>query len=184
MKKSLVFVMLCALTASTNFISAQSNSADFNGDGKTETCYLQKPKFTEPEEETMPECIGECTCFIKFSDSNIPAIKIEKCIGGTPEILGDLDGNGTTEIGITPDWWTSCWRSYYVYTFANGKWQLLVKPFSTHCNLFDDLEKQNAKIIEPVPGKSDMFIIRYSKYHEKTNDIVTTTTVADKLPLE
>jgi len=38
---------------------------------------------------------------------------------------GDLDGDGTNEIGILPGYNSSACRSYHVYSFANHKWKLL-----------------------------------------------------------
>ena len=38
---------------------------------------------------------------------------------------GDLDGDGTNEIGILPGYNSSACRSYLVYSFANRKWKLL-----------------------------------------------------------
>jgi hypothetical protein len=38
---------------------------------------------------------------------------------------GDLDGDGTNEIGILPGYNTSACRNYGIYSFANHKWKLL-----------------------------------------------------------
>jgi len=38
---------------------------------------------------------------------------------------GDLDDDGTNEIGILPGYNTSACRAYHVYSFANRKWKLL-----------------------------------------------------------
>lgn len=38
---------------------------------------------------------------------------------------GDLDGDGTNEIGILPGYNTSACREYLIYSFANQKWKLL-----------------------------------------------------------
>ena len=38
---------------------------------------------------------------------------------------GDLDGDGTTEIGILPGYNTSSCRNYLVYSFKNHKWKQL-----------------------------------------------------------
>jgi len=112
-----------------------------------------------------------------FSDSNIPPIEIPYCIGGNPKIYGDLDGNGTIEIGIWPWWWTSCWHTYYIYTLANGEWDFFVEPFSAHCNLIEELEESGEPIIEAVQGQKDMFKIRYSYMDEEKGIIERTTTV-------
>jgi hypothetical protein len=38
---------------------------------------------------------------------------------------GDLDGDGTNEIGILPGYTSSACRSYIIYSFAKHKWKLL-----------------------------------------------------------
>jgi hypothetical protein len=104
-----------------------------------------------------------------FSDSSIPSIKIKMCIGGNPTNLGDLNENGTDEIGLLPDWCTSCWRSYNVYTLENDKWIFAVDPIITHCNQWEE----GIKPIEIDPDKAGNVLIRYSEFTEK--DIVTKT---------
>lgn len=109
---------------------------DYNGDGEEEYMWLEKPKFpeaTEIEGEYFGECLGECECYIRFSNKNIASIRINTCIGGEPVNEGDLDDNGTDEIGLLPYWWTSCWRSYLIYSLNNDKWKDFVEPISTHC---------------------------------------------------
>ena len=67
------------------------------------------------------DCIGDCVCYIKFSDPTIPAITTNGyCISGIPDNLGDLNKDGKDEIGLVPDWFTSCWRCYYVWTLKNN----------------------------------------------------------------
>jgi hypothetical protein len=44
---------------------------------------------------------------------------------------GDLDGDGTNEIGILPGYNISACRTYLVYSFAKHKWKLLYR-ISTH----------------------------------------------------
>ena len=41
---------------------------------------------------------------------------------------GDLDGNGTCEVGYLPVWRLSQWRTYYLFTFKDGKWNYLIAP--------------------------------------------------------
>ena len=166
---------------SKNFVEGKkvniSGKYDFNGDGKMETCYLVAPK-TFDDEDSFGECDGDCGCYINFSDENIPSIYVKSYIGGTPDILGDLDGNGTCEIGIWPAWWTSCWHEYYVYTFANGKWQLFVNPITAHCDLMEELDAYGKHIIEPISGKKDTYLIHYSDMDEV--DIVSKTRIEKK----
>jgi len=146
---------------------------DFDGDGKKESCYLLEPKKIDDD----MECEGECNCLIMFSDSNISPIDVETCIGGKPKIYGDLDGNGTCEIGIWPWWWTSCWHTFYIYTLENGEWKDFVEPFPVHCNLLEELEESGKPIIEPVPGNKGMFKIQFSYFDEEEGIMSGTETV-------
>ncbi|NDC42084.1 MAG: hypothetical protein EBZ77_11135, partial [Chitinophagia bacterium] len=106
---------------------------DYNGDGKKETVTLIAPETTDDM-----DCKGPCTCVLRFSDRSIPDIKLESCIGGIPVNHGDLNLNGTDELGILPSWFTSCWRAYQVFTLINNKWTFAVEPFSTHCQQWED----------------------------------------------
>ena len=135
---------------------------DFNGDGQKEYVWLVPPKI---DEEGIG-CVGECICYLKFSDKSIPSIKIKDCIGGVPQNEGDLNDNGTDEIGLLPDWFTSCWRSYYVYTF-NSNWIYAVDPIRTHCNQWDE----GIKPIEKDFNKKGYVIVHYSEH--TGDDIVT-----------
>ena len=41
---------------------------------------------------------------------------------------GDLDGNGTCEVGYLPVWRLSQWRIYHLFTFKDGEWKYLIDP--------------------------------------------------------
>ena len=146
-----------------NAIPKDAIKGDFNGDGKLDYMWLQKPKLKDEE----MDCEGDCTSFIKFSDPTIPPIEVESCISGYPTNEGDLNKNGTDEIGLLPGWFTSCWKAYYVWTFKNGDWIYAVEPFSTHCNQWDE----GIKPIEIDFNKKGNVIIRYSE--STVDDIVT-----------
>jgi hypothetical protein len=116
-------------------------AGDYNGDGKKEMMWL---KAAQADEENM-ECIGPCNCYIHFSDPKIPPIKIENCIAGHPVNQGDLNQNGSDEIGLLPGWFSSCWRAYFVWTLVDGKWVYAVEPISTHCQQWT--EKNQALLL-------------------------------------
>lgn len=135
-------------------------AGDFNADGAPEFMWLKAPDFPKDKsEDNFGECIGECTCYIEFSDKSIPSIKLESCIGGSPVNEGDLNDDGTDEIGILPNWWTSCWSAYYVFTLKNGKWENLVKPISTHCDQWD----KDIEVISKTSQKPGYVTINYSE---------------------
>ncbi len=108
---------------------------DFNGDGIREYMWLELPEVIG---EDMDCKNGDCTAFIRFSDPNIPSIRVDKCISGKPVNHHDLNNNGTDEVGLLPGWFTSAWRDYYVWTFSNGRWIYAVKPFLTHADQWEE----------------------------------------------
>jgi serine/threonine protein kinase len=137
---------------------------DFNGDGKMDYMWLEKPRLTSDGND----CVEQCISYIRFDDTSIPSIEVLQSIGGEPSNHGDLNNNGSDEIGLLPNWFTSCWRDYHVWTFRNGVWVSAVEPFPTHCNQWD-----NGIIpIEIDPRKSGNVIIRYSDLNSD-GDIVT-----------
>lgn len=148
---------------------------DFNGDGKLEYMWLIPPKIVNTAgEEGMSECAdGDCTAYLIFSDKSIPSIKINNCIDGIPDNLGDLNKDGTDEVGLLPGWFTSCWMSYSVWTLKNAQWVYAVQPFRTHCNQWD----QEIKPIEKDLNKDGHVIIRYSEFTEEEGIITKTKSV-------
>jgi hypothetical protein len=137
---------------------------DFDGDGHAEYVWLAAPEVTDEM-----ECKGGCTSYLRFSEAALPAIEQLNCIGGQPENLGDLNGNGGDEIGLLPEWFTSCWADYYVFTYRAGKWERLVKPFSTHCNQWE----ADVKPIEKDPAHSGHVLIRYTDFADTTFAVQT-----------
>lgn len=162
MKNILIPILLCIIAATGNTVSAQTISGDFNGDGRKEECTLQKPVTIEDE----MECKGECECILHFSDKKIKPLKIKQCIGGSLRNLGDLNGDGHDEIGFLPGWWTSCWMTYHVYTYRNGKWIELLRE-SVHCNLLEELEASGGSVVEKIPDKKGYVKVHFSVFEEE-----------------
>ena len=153
-------------TPTVQSIPADAIKGDFDGDGKLEYAWLDAPK---QDTTKMMGCIGECNCYIRFSNPKMPPIKIESCIGGKPKNEGDLDGDGGDEISIVPEWYTSCWQRFIVYSFKNGKWIEPIPSFSIHCNQ----QKQGITFIEKDPHKKGYVITRESFFTGK--DIIVKT---------
>jgi hypothetical protein len=141
----------------------------------SETMWLEYPKFKQnANEDYYSECEGSCECNIQFSDPSIPAIKIDNCIGGTPVNEGDLNGDGYDEIGILPEWWTSCWHEYKVYSLENNKWELLVSA-TTHC---DQWEK-GVDCVSKDKAKPGYIIVKYSEFNDNGIVLKTKSTKLD-----
>jgi hypothetical protein len=134
-------------------------TGDFDGDGVPESLWLVPPRLPEKQtEENFGECVGKCDCRLAFSNSKLPPITVESCIGGGPVNEGDLDGDGADEIGLLPGWWHGCWRGYKVYTFKGAAWKFLVDPISTHCNQWD----AGVDVIAKDPNRPGYVTIHYT----------------------
>lgn len=153
-------------------VTEDTVKGDFNGDGKMDLMWLDKPKIAD----TGMECDGNCDSYIRFSDPAIPSILVKDCIDGLPDNLGDLNKNGTVEIGLLPGWFSSCWREYFVWTYLNGKWVFAVEPFMTYCNQWDD----NVKPIEIDKNREGFVIIRYTELTEEPDFAVKSKSIKIK----
>lgn len=59
----------------------------------------------------------------------IPSIHLSLCLRiASPKLVneGDLDGNGTCEVGFLNTWDNSQWRQYRIFTFVDGQWRYLI----------------------------------------------------------
>lgn len=115
---------------------------DFNGDGKKEFAYSKVSDCSD-------DCDGKCITTIYFSDKKIKPIIIKNSKNGDIYNLKDLNNDGSDEIGFYPNWCTSCWHPFYVYTFKKNVSKYLVEPISTHCSQWEDnkfpIEKDKSK---------------------------------------
>lgn len=80
---------------------------DFNGDKNMEYAWIQNPETLDPSSDEYPStgdklCKGKCESIIYFTDKNIPQFKIPS-FGGWIINLGDIDGDGSDEIGFWRD---------------------------------------------------------------------------------
>jgi hypothetical protein len=120
---------------------------------------------------------GDCNCYINFSDPSIPSILQKGCIGGIPDNLGDLDNNGTDEVGLLREWFSSCWRDYPVWTLKSNARTYLIDPISTHCNLWEEGKKP----IQKDPKKQGYVIINYSNEDVESDNFLETETQSVKM---
>ena len=154
-----------------NFLFSQTSDVkiegDFNGDGKKEFAYATVSDCSD-------ECEGNCITIIHFSDEKIKPITIKNAKNGDIYNLKDLNNDGADEIGFYPNWCTSCWHSFYVYTFKNNESKFLVKPIPTHCSQWEE----NKFPIEKDPLKKGFVRITSSVWK---NDEIKVETKSVKL---
>lgn len=153
-----------ATTEQTHSPTPPTVSGDYNGDGKPETAWIEPPDSLNIDEMSC----GDCVCHIRFSDATIPPLAVPQCIDGTPVNEGDLNHNRTDEIALQPDWFTSCWRSYYLWTLKNNEWIPAIEPIPTHCIQWEE----DIEAVSPDPKHRNQVIIHYSALDDETADMV------------
>lgn len=129
-------LFLITLTFCSSLFIAQKTTedgllGDFDGNGTKEYAYTKVSDCSD-------ECDGKCETTIYFSDKKIKPFIISPAKNGGLYNLGDLNGDGKEEIGFYPDWCTSCWHGFLVYTLDKAGWNTLVPSISTHCSQWED----------------------------------------------
>lgn len=127
---------------------------DFNGDGRKEKAWLVSDYLACETTLSNKDCRG----IIRFSGEGIPTLTASYLPFGLVHNEGDLNDDGSDEIGILPGWFKSSCREYTVYTLRNKKWVKLFSPIHTT----ESLRAKGIKLVEKVPGKKGFVRIRYS----------------------
>lgn len=92
--------------------------------------------FTGKGIDTLYVCYdptkGDAEEWQYYAESNnkaIPRLNLWGCDFVQPKLVneGDLDGNGTCEVGYLHTWINSQWRYYRILTLVKGEWRYLVK---------------------------------------------------------
>jgi hypothetical protein len=78
---------------------------------------------------------------------------------------GDLDGNGTSEVGYLPTWDMSQWRVYRVFTFINGQWRYLIRPDHEYMETGEFIRGRYIDLVEPSIRKG------WVKVHYQTQGV-------------
>ena len=132
MKKLLLFnLFLSFVTFSAQKSETKGILGDYNGDGKKEYAYSKVSDCSD-------DCSGKCITTVYFSDKNLKPFTIKNAKNGDLYNLKDLNDDGKDELGFYPNWCTSCWQSFYVYTIKKDGFKYLVDPIVTHCIQWND----------------------------------------------
>ena len=99
-----------------------------------------------------------CRYYIASPNKNIPKIEIYGTNYAPPKLVneGDLDGNGTCEVGYLDTWDCSQWRYYSIFTFRNGEWRNLIDgDYLSTCGMF---RHSGFEVAEPGLAKGTVLV--------------------------
>ena len=148
-------------------------SGDYDGDGKTEKVVITAPSdYADSKGNDFEE--NRMVLTVKFPGSAVIPFKFKPSLGGFFCNEGDLDGDGADEMGFVPGRGYSALRTYFVYSYKNGRWIELVSPFQVHLNQFDE----GIDFIKKHPSRPDKLIITYLSMDNDGNTFNATKTVS------
>lgn len=94
-------------------------------------CKCDLEKDYDEEEHFAHEMDDELVkYYLSSTNSALGQVELFGYASLAPRLVneGDLDGNGTCEVGYLPVWRLSQWRIYHLFTFKDGKWKYLIDP--------------------------------------------------------
>ena len=106
--------------------------------------------------------------YMKSKNPKIPKLELVGIPDAHPKLVneGDLDGNGTTEVGYLRTWNLGQWRKYDILTLVNYEWRNLIDgEYLSTPQLFRD---SGVEIAEP--GKKNGTILVHH-YYEKYDNV-------------
>lgn len=96
--------------------------------------------------------------FMRSTNRRIPKLRLYGCLAASPKLVneGDLDGNGTCEVGYLHTWMTSQWRYYRIFTLVNNEWRYLVK--GDYLDTSEWFRHAGVEVAEPGKTKGTILI--------------------------
>lgn len=129
--------------------------------------------FVEAVASTSENADYPVTFYLSSTNLNIPQIELYGCTEAPPKLVneGDLDGNGTCEVGYLHTWTTSQWRYYRIFTLVGNEWRNLVD--GDYLDTPEWFRNSGVEIAEPGE-QSGIILIHYAYdgYDEAVDSIV------------
>lgn len=118
-----------------------------------------------------------CRYYIASPNKNIPRIEIYGTNFASPKLVneGDLDDNGTCEVGYLETWTSSQWRYYSIFTLRNGEWRNLID--GDYLCTFDLFRHSGFEVAEPGFAKGTVLVhyLNWDAEEEEKDTIVKPT---------
>ena len=95
---------------------------------------------------------------MRSSHSRITKLPLHASLAASAKLVndGDLDGNGTCEVGYLHTWMTSQWRYYRIFTLVNNEWRCLVK--GDYLDTSEWFRHAGVEVAEPGKTKGTILI--------------------------
>lgn len=109
--------------------------------------------------------------FLASDNAKIPTLELYGYNLVSPKLVneGDLDGNGTCEVGYLHTWMNSQWRYYRILTLVDGEWKYLVS--GAFLETPEWFRHSGVEVAEPGKEKGTILIHHYREtYDEKTGE--------------
>ena len=139
---------------------------DFTGKG-IDTLYVEmveNPKYNIQNDDMEQMYIY----YLSSNNKSIPKIELYGCDAASPKLVneGDLDGNGTCEVGYIHTWTMSQWRYYRIFTLVKNEWRYLVE--GDYLDTPEWFRHSGVEVAEPGKKKGTVLI---HHYYEGYDDI-------------
>lgn len=96
--------------------------------------------------------------YMVSNNKHIPKIELYGIPAAPPKLVneGDLDGNGTCEVGYLHTWDCSQWRYYRIFTLRHGKWRYLID--GKYLDTAEWFRHSGIEVAEPGPRKGTILV--------------------------
>ena len=97
---------------------------DINNDKVADTATVNRPNVPDNYDWDCKEGNCEVIIFITFpGQGQITTIYFGNAVDAGIENIGDIDGDGYSELIAVPGWFIGCWGQYHFYSLKNGRWK-------------------------------------------------------------
>jgi SanA protein len=129
-----------------------------------DTLYVDKVVGQNDEKYKLTEF------FLRSTNIKIPSIELYGYADVPPKLVneGDLDGNGTSEVGYLHTWMNSQWRYYRILTLVNNEWRYLID--GDYLDTPEWFRHAGVEIAEPGKKKGTILIHHYYEGYDSNID--------------
>lgn len=141
---------------------------NFTGNG-IDTLYIEmveNPKYDVRNDDMEQMYIY----YLSSSNKIIPKIELYGCDAAPPKLVneGDLDGNGTCEVGYIHTWTMSQWRYYRIFTLVKNEWRYLVE--GDYLDTPEWFRHSGVEVAEPGKKKGTVLIHHYYEGYDEIKE--------------